>query len=366
MKRMTILLLPILLLAASGCGNNSEQANIEAGAAVATDVSAVEAKITNVEVMTLKPSVFEEYLTLPVIVSPYRQANLGLTAGGRITKLNIDKGDKVRSGAVLLKTDDLMLKANMNITSAMLEYQEKEYARSEQLFGDGSISEAIFDAFKLQLAQAKSAYEIAKKQYEDATLKAPFSGIITMRNVEVGDILGPGTSAFRLVDMSRVKIQTGIPEKYITDFKIGNDVAVEFDALPGKLFKGRIDYVSPEATPSVRTFLAEIVTDNSDGQLRAGIMGNAKILKAVHEDALMIPLNSVIDTQHGRIIFVAKSDNMVEQRRVEIGRASDTLVQALSGVNAGDRVISRGQYDLLDGEEVTVTGEYDATGEESQ
>jgi len=265
---------------------------------------------------------------------------------------------------ILLETDDVLLKAQYDIANASLEFQKTEFERDEKLFKEGSITAAAFDGSKFQLSEAQSTYDMAKKRYEDATLKAPFSGIVTSRTVEVGDILAPGSPAFRIIDMSRVRIQAGIPEKYIGDFKVGNDVNITLDAVPEVNFKGIINFISPEANSQVRTFLAEMVVDNSKDLIRAGIMGNAKILRNVHENALMIPINALIETQNGRIVYVLKEGNVVEERKIEIQERTDVMIQ-VKGLNSGEKIISKGQYDLIDGERVNVTGEYSSGREEA-
>ncbi|MFC1694462.1 efflux RND transporter periplasmic adaptor subunit, partial [Candidatus Latescibacterota bacterium] len=209
-----------LLIAAMGCGKK-EASESE------TDFT----KVTNVEIYTVTASSFEDYISLPVVVMPNREVNLGLVGGGKVTRILVDKGDRVKKDMILLETDDTLLSASYDQARASLEYQKKEFARSEKLYSDGSISTAAYDAAELQFASAQSSYDMAKKQYEDAKLKAPFSGVVTMRNVEVGAILGPGTPAFRIIDVSKVKVQAGIPEKYIAEFKVGNMVTISFDAL---------------------------------------------------------------------------------------------------------------------------------------
>ena len=242
---------------------------------------------------------------------------------------------------------------------ANFEFQKKEFARGKKLYHDGAINEAQFDAMKLQLANAQSSVDMAKKQYEDTALIAPIDGIVIMRNVEVGDILGPGTPAFRIIDVSRVKVRVGIPEKYIIAFKVGNKVNIKFDAIPHTVFEGSINYISFEATSSVRTFLAEILVENSGGLIRSGLMGNAKILRDVHENAMMIPINSIVDSQFGRSVFIADDDNIAEERLLEIGSGStDTMIMIKSGLTVGDRVIVKGQHDLVSGERIKITGEY--------
>lgn len=342
----------ILIVAFAGCGGGDS-----------ADTESFVERVTNVEYFTITPSTFENTITLPVIVLPYREVNLGVTNGGRVTEIMADKGDKVAKDSVLLETDDTILRATYESAKAAWEYQQKEFKRNQRLFADGSIAEAQLDAASLAHANARAQYEMAKKNYEEATLKAPFSGIVTMRNAEIGDMLSPGAPAFRIIDMSKVKIQAGIPEKHINGFKEGNKVSINIDALPGKTFEGRINYISPEASTGVRTFLAEMVVDNSDNILHAGVMGNASILLNVTEDAIMIPLNSLIETQHGRIVFVLNDDNTVSERKVELLNASDIMIQ-VTGLSAGEKIITKGQYDLIDGEQVNVTGEYSESGGE--
>ncbi|MCD6307517.1 MAG: efflux RND transporter periplasmic adaptor subunit [Candidatus Latescibacteria bacterium] len=352
-KRRHIIIAVLVLLAASCNGRKTPETGKE-----------VTVKTTNVEIFTVSPSTFEEYIALPVVVMPYRQVNLGLTNGGRVTEIRADKGDSVKKGQVLLKTDDVILQANLHNAGATLGYQKNEYARSEKLLGEGSITQAAFDGAKLQLAQAESAFRIAKKQLDEAVLAAPFDGTVTMRNVEVGDLLGPGSPAFRIIDVSRVKIQAGIPERYISDFDTGNNVTVKFDAVPGRRFEGTINFISPEANTSVRTFLAEIVVRNSDRILKPGIMGDARLLRKIHENAIMVPINAVIETQEGRSLYVAGSGDKAEKRNVVIGGANDTMFMITEGVRAGDRVVTKGQHNLVDGESLNIAGAYsDDNGE---
>ncbi|MFC1508966.1 efflux RND transporter periplasmic adaptor subunit [Candidatus Omnitrophota bacterium] len=343
---LTLLTAFLIITAVIGCGKKQEN-----------DTTINNTKVTNVEIYMAKETTFEEYLRLPVVVKPNRQVNLGLTSGGKITMIHVDKGDRVTKDMVLLETDDWHLKIASEVAQASYEFQKKEFSRNEKLFRDGSVSETVYDSSKLMLAEARGTYEMARKRYKDATLKAPFAGVVTSRNVEVGDILAPGAPALRIIDMSKVKVQAGIPEKYIADFKVGNNVEITFDAIPNKTFRGKINYIAPEASVSVRTFIAEIIVVNKDGDLMAGIMGDASILRNVHEGALMIPLNALIDTQKGRILFIARDDNTAEERSIDIGSNSDTEVMITAGIEPGEKVIAKGQHDLVEGERIKIMGE---------
>jgi membrane fusion protein, multidrug efflux system len=349
MRKYIFMTLLASLLIVAGCKDQKSDADTRVD------------KITNVEVYTVKAEIFYEYITLPVVVAPFREASLGLVQGGKVTKIHADKGDFVPLGKVLLETDTDVLKANLKTATANLDYQKSDFSRNQKLFDSGSITDAVMDASRLTMAQAQSAYDIAKKQLDDATLKAPFAGIITERNVEVGNILGAGTPSFRLIEIDQVKVQAGIPERFIEDFRVGNTVTILFDAYPGHEFKGRINYIAPEAIMTVRTFMTEIVVNNPKGLLRAGVMGNARIQQRTYNDAILVPMDALIETQYGRRLFIVKTDTTVEERVITLGGSSGDRIMVASGIQPGDKVITKGQKDLSSGEKVKVTGEYQAS-----
>lgn len=348
MKKLYLLM--ALVISASfiiSCGGDNKAANTK-----------INEKITNVEIYTVKPSLFVDYINLPIIVLPNKEANLGVVSGGKVVKIYVDKGDRVKTGQLLLETETDILKPTFESAKANFEFQKSEFERSKKLFDNGSISQTAYDAASLAFSQARSAYDITKKQLDDATLEAPFSGIITLRNVEVGDILSPGAPAFRIIDVDRVKVQAGIPEKYIADFKKGSVVSMKFDAFPMKEFKGKINFISPEAAPAVRTFMTEIEVENKGGIIKAGIMGSAQIEKNIYNNALLVPLDALIETQEGRKVFTTDDDKTVNEKVITFGGTDSKMVMVLSGLKAGDKVIAKGQYDLVNGEKIKITGEY--------
>ena len=176
-------------------------------------------------------------------------------------------------------------------------------------------------------------------------------------------MLSPGAPAFRIINMDRVKIQAGIPEKYIADFAVGNRVTFTIDAIPGREYEAQISFLSPEADPTVRTFLAEMEVGNRDGAIRAGVMGNASIRRKVIENAFMVPLNAVIETENGSIVFVLNQNNTVSSRPITLKGSSNTMLW-VDGLEANERIITLGQHDLIDGELVNVTGEYTPSSDE--
>ncbi len=334
----------VIAVALAGCGNEK------------TDVKESPEPVTNVAVYEVAPMSFDDYITLPVQVRSYREVNLGIMNGGRVTALRADKGNRVSAGAVLLETDADMLKAALEQARAQFEYQQQEFARAQQLYEGGSFTDAALDAAQLALASARNALTIAQENLDNATLEAPFNGTVVMRQAELGEILAPGAPAFRLIDNSRVRVKAGIPEKYIASFRVGSNANIRFDAIPGETFTGTIGFISPEADPQVRTFPVEIIVNNPGGHIRSGIMGNARILRSRLENAILIPLDALVETQDGRSVYIVRSDNTAERRAVTLGEASSELmIEVVAGIQPGDRVIVKGQHDLVTGENVKVT-----------
>ncbi len=315
-------------------------------------------RVTNVEVYPVVPRTFVEHFSVPATVVPRRQVDLSMVGGGRVTAVQVDKGDRVEAGQTLLQTDTTSLQAAFDLAAANLEFQTGEFERASRLYEAGSINQSAFAAARLALAQARSERDIARQRLKDATLEAPFTGMITQRHVELGDVLGPGAPAFRLIDADRVKVQVGIPERLVGDFRIGNTVSIELDALPGEVLSGRLEYLAPEASPGVRTFLAEMLLDNHNGMVRSGLMGQARIQRRTFSDALLVPLDALIEGQDGRQLFVVRHDTLAVQRAIDIAATDAGMMVVRRGIDIGDRVVTKGQHELVDGDRVRVTGEY--------
>lgn len=328
---------------------------------------------------------------------------------GRVTAVNVELGDFVHEGDILLVQDtgdlDIAILQNEAAASASgadalteeagfyanyakaksaLEIQEARFDRQKYLFSIGAISQDGLDSAEESYLATKAAFEalenqgngglpasVLSKQYtaeknrhatealrkqrNDMILRAPRDGVIGYRNVEVGSYLTAGSKVLTLVDNSHIYVDCSLSENDAAVLDNGMMVKVFIDAM-GKEYTGQVIYVSPSMEEG-KTYMARISLDNTDGKIKAGLFARSSIDILQRENAIAIPKDAV-QTKNGRTyVFVVKQDNAVEQRDVTIGLLNDTDEEILSGVNDGDRVVLTNQDRLQDGSSVKVAGD---------
>ncbi|MBT4498211.1 MAG: efflux RND transporter periplasmic adaptor subunit, partial [Gemmatimonadetes bacterium] len=224
-----------------GCGSSEETTQ-------STDEPAV--RTTNVGVYTLQPDSLIQYSLLPVSALPWREVTLSFQEGGVIEEIFIDLDDPVVTDQPLARLDDDLLEAAAIEAKAGLLFQRYNHERATQLHADGSIPERELRAAIYELKRAEAQGKTIRKRLENSILSAPFSGSVAERLVERGQLVMPGTPAYRLVQIDRMKAGAWVPENQIVDFSGGSAVEVFFDAFPGVPFAGTIGRIGPAAEPS--------------------------------------------------------------------------------------------------------------------
>lgn len=347
-------------------------------------------------------------------IVPGSQAELSFSVGGYLSQImqvkgvdgrlrNVQQGDTVARGAVLarVRANDYAVKvdqasgqlAQMRATLANSARQVEEaevaaekarldFERAQALFASQSMTKSEYDAAKsqydlnkakiatakshlgvveAQIAAAEAAQTAAAITRDDTFLKAPFSGLLLQRSVEVGELISPGKSAFMLADTSVVKAQFGVPDLDIQNLKTGSSLTVDLDALPGKEFTGQITSISPSADQKTRLFEVEVSISNPDRLLKVGMIASLTLSTAHKDEAVpVVPLNAIIrskDQPDQYSLFVVEDQSgkaRVRLRSVALGDPYGNRVAVKSGVNVGDRVITSGGGRLVDGEAVQV------------
>jgi len=185
---------------------------------------------------------------------------------------------------------------------------------------------------------------------------APFAGVVDRLLMEKGEFVDIGTALARLVQVHKVKVCVGIPERDIRHFASGDLVRVVFDALPDQEFEGRIHRIATTADMVTHTFDAEIELDNPEGHLKPGMMARASLMRNKHPDSIVIPIFASVLLDEDRYVFVVE-DGKARLRKIKVGIVQGSSVQVTSGLSEGELLVVAGQYDARDGEPVQVTEE---------
>lgn len=273
--------------------------------------------------------------------------NIAPATPNRIKSINVEVGDRVRKGQVLVELD----KANIDQLRINLEQIEREYNRAVQLLQIGAGTQQAVDQLKAQLDAAKSQYD---NLLENTVLRSPITGVVTARNYDPGDMTGslPVLTVGQLAPV--VKVMINVSENDLATLRQGQPVDVTFDAYPGETFSGKVQRIYPTVDTATRTFEVEMRIANASEKLKPGMFARVSIDLGTQQNVVVPDRAVVKQTGSGnKYVYVLKG-NTVSYNRVDLGQRLDNAYELLSGIEDGDTVVITGQTRLADGVKVEV------------
>ena len=335
----TIIVAGTVILAAS-CGNNAKKTEATVTPVEEVAPSVAVAKVTMREV--------PQMATYTSTVQPYVKNNIAPQSGNRIKAIKADVGDFVSKGQILAEMDQIQLQQ----AELQMKNKEVEYERLKGLYEAGGLSKSDLDAIEL-------AYQVSKTQYENllenSVLRSPVTGVITARNYDVGDMYAMAAPLFTVEQIVPVKLLVGVSESDYTKVKKGDKVEIVADALPGKVFEGKVRKIYPTIDPVTRTFTVEVVVNNYKRELRPGMFARVTVTFGSN-DSVVIPDVAVVKQQGSgeRFVYILNEDGTVTYQKVVLGRRMGTEYEVLEGVPDGATIVTGGQIRLKDGIKVSV------------
>jgi membrane fusion protein (multidrug efflux system) len=296
------------------------------------------------------------------------EAQVASQVQGQVTRIVADEGAAVAEGDVVLEIDperrELELRnarALLAESEAMLAEAEREQARAEKLHQEGVASNAKLDAAQTALRQAHSRHEAAQAQLgmmqrslHDASVTAPFAGLVARRFVSAGEFVAPGAKLFRLVALDPIDVEFFLSERDSSRVAIGAPVDVRVAPFPDETFRAEVTVISPTIDPTTRTLRVKAALANREGRLRPGLFANADLGIAVRERVAMIPEEAVLQRADGAVAFRVGRGGHAERRVLKLGVFRDGKVEVSEGLAVGDLVVVRGQEQLVDGSAVSL------------
>ncbi|MFC1728809.1 efflux RND transporter periplasmic adaptor subunit [candidate division KSB1 bacterium] len=302
---------------------------------------------------------------------PIQNVTIASEVSGRIERMDIKVGSPVKSGEIIAETDDELIRLSLDQARAQLinstanfDKAQKDLERYKVLLQKEEISESEYESFLLQYEQARSAFlsaeaaaKSAERQLRNTRISSPIDGEIAVKYVEQGNMITVNQPVVKVVDISTVKIVINLSEQDVVKVKAGTPVDVTVDAFRDHTFTGSVYSISPEADNTTHTFPVEIsVPNDQDPVIRSGMIARVNIRTGTLSDVVLIPRDAIIERYGRNFIFVVREDRAVE-RQVELGSGSDSMVQVISGVQAGDEIVSIGQLNLTDGAKIQIRNE---------
>lgn len=302
-------------------------------------------------------------------VAAYEEMQLGVELNGlRVTALNVDVGQQVRAGQVLLTLDHRTLdselaqaRASMQEAEAALALARANYSRAETLAARQLISASQLDELRAlriqaeaQLATARARRDAAQLQRDFAELRAPADGIVSRRMVQPGQVVAAGTELLRLIRDGRLEWRAELPERQLALVEVGNPVEL---AYQGSTISGRVRAVSPGVDAESRT--GTLYVDLPEpGPLKAGVYLEGRIVTGSGQ-ALMLPSEAVVQRDGHAYVFVLDDGQVVQRRRVRTGLAEAGRIEIVEGLEPGRQVVVKGAGFLGEGDRVRVVADTD-------
>ncbi|QMV01803.1 efflux RND transporter periplasmic adaptor subunit [Devosia sp. D6-9] len=328
-------------------------------------------ELNPVEITTLAPQLLEQTVKVTGTLAPERRADITPQVSGKLQTVNVRPGESVLAGQVIAQIDirDLRLAlnqqvANLNATKAQLTLARTQLDNAQALFDRGTGSKANLDsaqanvnALSAQTDALQTQVDTAERAIQNASITAPFAGIIASRSAEPGQSVTSGSPLVTLVDLSVMEVQAIAPLSDSASLKEGQRATLTVEGIPQQTFEASVDRISPVAIENTRSIPVFLTLKNPDGVFRGGMFTTGSIVVDEAKDALAVPLSALREDKQGDFVLAVADGKLVRQA-VEKGRQWSTgnLVQILSGLKAGDVVVTGRLPELEPGTAVTIVG----------
>ena len=273
---------------------------------------------------------------------------------GRIDRIHFDSGARVRQGAPLVSLDASIPAAEAEQTRAELALALANEQRTADLARQKFVSERARDEASANLKVLEARLKLAEARLAKSSIRAPFSGVLGLRNVSAGDFVKEGAELVTLEDVSLMKVDLRLPERYLGQLRPGQLIEIEFDAYPGRRFQARLEAIDVRVDADGRSVMARGRLPNADGLLRTGMFAKVALTLSKRDDAVVVPEEAVFPAGEDQFVYRV-DDGRATRVRVRTGARRDGKVEIVEGVRAGESIVTAGQPKLTsDGAEVRV------------
>lgn len=328
------------LIASGGCGSDSPGGGGPSGATPVVVAPAIERTLTE-SVSVVGNLVADEIVEIQSEIE------------GVVETASFDEGARVESGEVLFKIDSEKLQAEVAEAEANYQLASANLKRSKDLLKTKTISSKEYDQSVSAYYSNKATLERAQQRFDDAVIRAPFSGIVGARMVSPGQRVSVGDTLTSVVNLETVKAEFGVPSRYVSQLKVGEQISVKVEAYPDETFKGKVYFVSPRIETQTRTVLVKARMQNENQRLIHGMLASVEVGLEERPNSLVIPEAAVIQRKDTKSVFAVGEGNIAELRSVKTGIRLKGEVEIIDGLKAGELVVVEGTQKIGPGSPLT-------------
>lgn len=342
------------LVAMNMGATNADGAEKKDGDATAeTEEGAEEKAPVPVEVVSLDRGDVSSYISATANLVAEQDVTVVSETEGRVTTLDVEEGDRVTKGQVLAVLDRGDEEIAVRKAEARLENARLAYDRAADLYSKELISQEDHDKLKVDFEVAEQELAEARWELERNTFRAPFSGRVTARKVQVGQHVRPGDELFQITDFDPLIARIHLPETDVLGLSEGREVRIALNANPDVHFSGRIRQISPVVDTATGTVKLTIEANDPPQGVRPGSFVSVNVVRQTRKGSVLLPREAVIRELQSSHVFVAH-DGMAEKRKVTLGIEEGAWIEAVDGVDPGDQVVVAGQGGLKDGASIRI------------
>ncbi|TDX29037.1 membrane fusion protein (multidrug efflux system) [Modicisalibacter xianhensis] len=290
---------------------------------------------------------------------------------GVVSEIDFESGQRVSKGDILVRLDDSVDQAALAALEAQARLTNETFRRYSDLLPRNAISQSQYDEARANYQAARADVAQQRAQLDKKTIRAPFDGVVGLRQVDFGEYIAVGTPVVDLNMLDPIYVDYSVPEKQLGSVQAGRNVEVRVAAFPEEVFAGEIEAVAPAVDESSRTLDVRAKLVNPDLKLRPGMFADVRTLASEAERVLTLPRTALAFNTYGDYVFLVTpndEDQLTAKRtQVTTGRTRGDQVEIVEGLQAGDRVVAVGQLRLRDGQPVSLAnGDGETTSDEAQ
>jgi RND family efflux transporter MFP subunit len=314
-----------------------------------------------VNTITAEPQKFQHFLELQGDVATNQNVLIYPEMSGRLQRVYVQEGDRVRSGQLLATIDDGGMGSQLSQLKTRAELAETTFERRKRLWEQNIGSEIEYLSAKTEYEAARNAVEQAESQLGKSSIRAPFSGIIDDIIKDQGTVVspGPGSEVFRIVNLSYMYIEIDVPETYLGDIAKGKEAVVYFPIL-GDSIKTQVRETGNFIKPSNRSFSVEVPVPNKNGKIKPNLTAKVSLNDYTSDDAILIPSNIISENAQGeQYVYLAEdpdaeNEAMAKRTIITTGKTQGAQIEVLTGIEDGSQVIKEGARTVKDGQKVKI------------
>ena len=301
----------------------------------------------------IKPSTLENEIQAVGTIRANEEVEIRSEVSRKITGIYFKEGSTVGRGKTLFKLDDSDLNASLNKLKLDEELAVINEKRTKDLLDRGLLPQADYEIQQNTLGKIRADMESVQIQIDKTSIVAPFSGFVGLRNVSVGSYATPSNVLTTMQDLSKLKIDFSIPEKYINFFKVGQKIIFKVEGIDEE-YEGEVYAFEPKLENGTKTLILRAISNRSNSKLLPGSFANVRLIMKEINDAMLVPTEAIIPNLKGQGVYVSKNGK-VKLIEVELGKRLEDKVQVIGGVVPGDTVITTNILRLKPDAKVKIT-----------